>query len=378
MTLDKIVRTELVKLAVDLFADGMSNDVLTEVNSFKENEKSRKWYEGRSKVALPYSASGRHKYQMMTFATSGHLSTPWFEDQITKERKFEMQVNYNYRIFFPTNMASNLTLVVVMIADTKKTAGGFESVDIYPPGGGHETIIFSGKIKKTFRYKLNNTNTLNIYLIRMLSESDLAYYTDKTMTGMKVEWFVEDGNSDKVEVEQQSDYVEDNKQYIKMVNMLYTAVKVMNMTKQDVWMIVKSVRFDWTYGNETHNRNCQYGLVLDAEIEEMVEAVIKKTNISTPLPATPVYKGESPTSLLDTALHMFLYIAHCSDYKIKNWIMFYENLFTKMSARTILQNIVSINKAFAPDKKKEHLVTVNLLEYLDIVMDLHYKTIAQT
>ena len=119
-----------MKLVGDWFEDGMFNDVVSEDNSFKENEKSRKWYEGHSGVTLSYDGKLGRTYEMETTATSGHLSTPWFGEHFSAE-KFKMGVSYNYNINFPTNLAAiapNISLVVVMMVDTKETGGCCEWV----------------------------------------------------------------------------------------------------------------------------------------------------------------------------------------------------------------------------------------------------------
>ena len=401
ITLDNDTRHELIKLTQDWFDVGMLNDEINVDNSFKENEKSRKWYEGHSKVTLPYDAytvdNHGQVYFMDTSATSGNLSTPWFGDPFTAE-KFEKWVRYDYNIHFPTNistMASNMNIVVVMMLDTKETVGSNEYVGIHPPSGyDNEHIQYTGKMRKTWRYQVTNkfteNDTLRIVFYRSISKldkSDMDYYTYKTMTGMSIEWFVEDGNGVMMEVEQQGKYLEDktNKMYIKMVNLLYTAVQIMNMSEHQVWMKVKSVRRDWISGN--YNRDCNYedrfGVygaysLVDADIKNLIEAVINKTKIKTPLPTTPVYKVDITTSLLDTAHQMFVYLAHCPrrDRKINDWMQFYSNMFNNFPPRTILQNIVNINKVAAPFKKKEHFVTVKLVEHLDTILDLHYRTIA--
>ena len=159
-TLDNDTRHELMQLTRDLFDEGMSNDALAEDNRFEEDDKSNKLYEGYSRVTLAYENNfGYQLYNLATSATSGNLSTPWFGHQYTKER-FEMLVNYKFYVHFPTKMSTmsrNLYLVVVMMADTKKTDGGEEHVSITIPGGSdEETIQYTGKLSKTWRCKVTN------------------------------------------------------------------------------------------------------------------------------------------------------------------------------------------------------------------------------
>ena len=50
------------------------------------------------------------------------------------------------------------------------------------------------------------------------------------MTGMSVEWYIEDNNGDTVEVEEKNGYAHDTEMFIKTVNKLYYSEKIIKVS----------------------------------------------------------------------------------------------------------------------------------------------------
>ena len=113
-------------------------------------------------------------------------------------------VNFDYYIYPPNNLtdmtASNLTLVVEMMLDTKETVGGTENVHLYPPSDEYTTEKFrySGYSKIIRRYPVINeydrNNKLFVKFHRDTEREIVELWSQKRITGFSVRWYFEDGN----------------------------------------------------------------------------------------------------------------------------------------------------------------------------------------
>ena len=78
---------------------------------------------------------------MHTADSAGKISTPWFGEQF-EETKFFRRVDYTYNISLPSE-ATNKTMVLEMMLDTKETKGAIDEIRIFSPEGyGNELMNF--------------------------------------------------------------------------------------------------------------------------------------------------------------------------------------------------------------------------------------------
>ena len=196
------------------------------------------------------------------------------------------------------------------------------------------------------------------------------------MTGMSVKWFVEDetGNIAHMERNETLGKNPNTKVCVRMVNFLYHSKQVMNTSEQELWTNVKHLRKQWETENLELYAGSGLNLLFDDEINNFIDALKNKTNIRQFIESTPIYDGEILNSIRKTAHKIFIYLANCPKKDFLSWQKYYKTLFTKLSPLRILQNIVNVNKIGAHSPKKEHFVTMTLMEHLDNILDLHYRT----
>ena len=272
-TLKKTSRNQMTELAKTLFQDGLFLELVANESSFKEDEKYRNWYEGKSLVSLSYDGvltdfdydvdeyiyKYIHYYDMHTYAISGKVSTPWFGDKYDGE-KFVLHLSYWYYIHLPT-LSHNMTLVVVMKVDSMETSLGNENVNLFPPGFKQRTDInqkFGPSYNKTFRFNVTeqfreHNSTLRINFYRYISQYNLQEWENRRMTGMSVEWYIEDNNGDTEEVEEKNSYAHDNEMFIKTVNMLYYSEKIIKVSEEEIWRNIKIVRVELVNSFYSHD-----------------------------------------------------------------------------------------------------------------------------
>ena len=102
------------------------------------------------------------------------------------------------------------------------------------------------------QFKVNDNvteeNTLRIIFDRYFEQIDEL--NKKQMTGMSLEWFIEDENGHKVYTEEKELYLNDNKLFIKTVNMLPSAINSGNISEEKIWKITKNARKEFVYKSQ--------------------------------------------------------------------------------------------------------------------------------
>ena len=141
LTMKKALRYSFAYIMAEWLQDEEFFETVQDKISFKERDKYRNWYLGISKLALSYIENGSHKYKMHTTDSAGQISTPWFGKEF-EETKFFRRVDYTYNISLPSE-ATNKTMVLEMMLDTKETKGAIDEIRIFSPEGyGNELMNF--------------------------------------------------------------------------------------------------------------------------------------------------------------------------------------------------------------------------------------------
>ena len=76
ITFDQEKRKELSNFALDVFFNLNFNSKYQEIIDYKGEEKYSNWYEGTSKISLPYKVGLVKNYDLNTTAVSGSFTTP--------------------------------------------------------------------------------------------------------------------------------------------------------------------------------------------------------------------------------------------------------------------------------------------------------------
>ena len=157
-----------------------------------------------------------------------------------------------------------------------------------------------------------HNSTMRLLFYRSISQSNLVEWETKRMTGMSVDWYLEDANGDPVEVEEMNNYIYDNEMFIKTVNMLYYSEEIMQISEDDNWRIIKNDRVEFINSGQSYSNmaGCE-GFMRYKDISYLLESVANETNVSLSLNSTPIYGPNISSSLLETASQMYLYLASC-------------------------------------------------------------------
>ena len=168
----------------------------------------------------------------------------------------------------------------------------YEFAQIYPPGGyNEEKIEYSGETSKRMRFKVNDNfteeNTLRIIFNRYFKQIDEL--NKKQMTGMSLEWFIENENGEKVYAEEKELYLNDNKLFIKTVNMLHSATNSGNISEEKIWKIAKNARKEFVYESQYEGYYGGNGIMDENDINRLLEIIKNSLSISYPVPETPIH-----------------------------------------------------------------------------------------
>ena len=200
------------------------------------------------------------------------------------------------------------------------------------------------------------------------------------MTGLELDWYFEDVTGDKVEFEPEEKYVTDQRyvQFIRLVNTLYSGVFVHNVTEEDMLENIKNYRKMWISIDRTEApQRCFWDYMIENDIVEThLKDQENKFNIKSQINSQPIYRYKISDSFLKTAEEMFILLAKCPDKKWNAWKLFYSNLFQNFPVRTILQNLVNINKVTAHRHTGEYRVSESLIEVLNSYMKLDNRFIS--
>ena len=379
-------REALVKLAGEWLQNEEFKDSVEEQDRFKDDNKYLKRYQGYSKVVLAYTDYIQY-YEMSTSTTAGMVSTPGF-GEIFREDRFIRKVDYTYNVQLPANISdygANISLVVDILLDTKTTIEyDSEFVRIYPPGSNKNEIFDStGKMRMVRRYHITgnftgNNNKLKILFLRYVYNS-IEQRREKRISGMSVEWFVEDGaTGDRVEIVAEDKYVTEdgNIQFTRLVNILHYGVNVQNVTMDEMWPHVKRLRSGWVDEvKEWKADKCGKGMFYTSIIDKYLQELESKLNMKDQSKSNPIYRHQVQATLLDTAGQMFLYLAYCDKSRIAK-LTFYTDLIRYFSPRIIVQTILNINSRAAAQNNADYRFTEKLLSELTSWVQLDNRMIA--
>ena len=111
MSLAKDTKLSLLSYLPEALYDANFNEKLNLYKSF-HGQSYRNWYLGYSAISLPYIYKERMTYESITYAVSGVVSTPYFEEQFI-ETKFEPYLQFKIYIIVPEALRKNSNMSIV-------------------------------------------------------------------------------------------------------------------------------------------------------------------------------------------------------------------------------------------------------------------------
>ena len=162
---------------------------LSKVDLFYENERYKKWYEGDSSARFPSQDWENWKIGILTAATSGVISTPYFKEKFDFNR-YEQQTTYYVNIQSPYNEGATLLLNL----EYDVLEGNYECLKISGVRTSHvlDCLNYEENFKQIkIELKGPETTTVRFRRITYLSKTSMTEILKKrALTGFRVSWNV--------------------------------------------------------------------------------------------------------------------------------------------------------------------------------------------
>ena len=367
-------RKNLKEFVTNAVYEANAHAKYAEFSLYRKNigEKYLNSYSGLSKIALPYLNSDDNKaFNFETTALSGSFSTPYF-GQPFDESKFEQQLESEIYIYVSQQISDGGYIVVDIEYDTGEFStseyvilreGNQPSEYLDKTGDGH--VIKHYERVKYERFTVDNGNSgesnigkrIYVKYYRNIYDQYLSWKT-KRNTGMKVKWHYEPKN----ELRPDDKFVEDNKLFILLANILHQS----NGQTEDIEDLVQAIRKEKQKEKQTRNSEfCR-----NFENENMI--LTKYENIS----MKPIHSGEISEESLEAAASLYHSIVFCPD-SDPLIVKFYKNLVEHFPLETILKTLARILLVAKEKELTEHYQTAKaILDKLTTIMNLQYRDIA--
>ena len=368
-TLDKVIRDELVLLAADLLDNNEPGNIFEELKSVNEKNKWLNWYNGFTRAELPdMDLLGASTYSVSTTAVPGFASSPLFRQNFTEET-FLNKLGFELRIYPPSHIGGNLSMVMKVQRDTKD--GTKESFTISIPGQPQANDNEkTGYIEETLRFPVARYHVLDF--LRNIDNKSYAEWATRRMTGFSVSWHLENSTGHIVDIRPKDKYsgYASNTQYVRIVNILHHALTVNNISVDKVWKDFKAIKVNWQELVKYISSNtCSNQKVDDYIIEMFLNQEEQNLNITGD--TGPAFKDDVTESTLSTAVEIYAYLTYCPSQDNLDMIEFYIDLFRNFPPRFILQTLADLSKA-ETGNTKERNIPADLVSRLDKYLHLDF------
>ena len=226
---DDQTRARLIRLAVKLINDAIFE---RDLQLMTVESGLRNWYRGYDRIYLPRKdrITDKKTYMFYTYASSGSVRTVGFKKDFDAAR-FPLKITYKVYIYLPQEIqyVENASIILRIEHDTNEK----------------EYIMLNNN-----KFDLSQAEPLELVLpvsqcgrlclINFNREMEPEYFkrwTLKRMTGMKVSWHYN------TSVESQSFYLDRNKNFIRMVNIIHKA-EPNSVAK--MWDFIKEMKASWS------------------------------------------------------------------------------------------------------------------------------------
>lgn len=303
-SLNEATKTKLTRLAVQLI-----NDAFVEKDLALMTVESglRNWYRGYDSIRLALKSeeiSGTPRtvsWEVISFASSGSISTVGFKDGFDKER-FPLYSKQKVIINLPKEIqyVENATITLRIEHDTETTENimfRYDNLDL----SKREPLEIVMPVKRCGRVCV-------ITFDRRMDENYYKRWKLKRMTGMKVSWHYN------TSVQSQSYYKKRNENLIRMANIIH---EIDTDDIENIWEDIKEIKSNWCLeiGIYDFERNDKAlgSLIRSTRISNYLNHLGATLNLSN-ISSEPIHDQISEETLR-TASDMFLYLSAYPDYK---------------------------------------------------------------
>ena len=202
-TIDNNTRTELANYAKELLWDQLHDIVMFNMEKLEDDDRYHNWYFGYNKISPPVPDFNNYDfhYAIATAATSGNISTQYFDDKFDPD-KVEKNVNYRIDIIPPVNKQTILNLEIKRVpmkdlsTDTYSCKAGtpnckreFKDVFQLSLDKSHREEINADETDFTKQYTKNDLNYNRFLMLsRKVTMEDVRKMELKMMPGFMISW----------------------------------------------------------------------------------------------------------------------------------------------------------------------------------------------
>ena len=354
--LDNQTRSRLIRHAVKLINDAIFE---RDLDLMKVESGLSNWYRGYDRIFLPQKprVNNMTSYMLYSYASSGSVMTVGFKKDFDAA-KFPLEITNKVYIYLPKEIqyVDNASITLRIEHDTNDK----------------ENIRLNNK-----KLDLSQAEPLELVLpvsycgrlciVKFYREMEPEYFEGwklKRMTGMKVSWHYN------TSVESQSFYLDKNKNFIRMVNIIH---KAQPGSVAKMWDFIKEIKASWSldvaiedalFWNEISAENMLKTLPISNYLRDL-EIEFNLTNISQePMP------DEIKEETYKTASDMFLYLAvYPPRYKWVGWMALYKDLLQTYSPKKIVTTLAGISS------NSEEIELSIFLNQMSDILNMTYKKI---
>ena len=342
--LDDDVRAKLLTVLSETVLTAGYQDVLNDLNKFYEADRAKNWYEGLSKINLPYwnAFSQQKYYKPETLARSGQIVSPFYGEAWTED-KFEAAVLWRLLIHRPWSQAgASLEVAVEQDMITEIGSSSFTEADDYDLSF---VDGFLDRSKRNLTLVRAGMEKHSIQLRRKITESGRAKIKREKIPGFKMSWaWNATAATDK-------DFLTENRNFIRIANIVHQ-MSLMSPNTEEVRQFFKDRREELVALSACENNRYKNNDVVENKLEKIIEKFTKVQSSNSPV--------ENITdSDLQTATDIYLSLIYCPTWtdRRKQLIELYNELFRSHNARSIM---LSVSKILTFDVEEKDVFEYNL------------------
>ena len=341
LTIDEQTRNSMRYTMYEVIHGEFVKETMAAFAFYNEESKSRNYYHGYDELRWIEDVSTDAKKPLLlspsSAAVNDSVRSPYFGEQYA-DSKFFRDLSFYFNIKIPKEIEKNSSIYLFVKITADIVGSPMEEVlynwrDVM---GGQTEVLLTIPVTRCYNRKCSFS------FKRKISDEFVSDWLDKRMTGVEIEWHYN------ATVTPDAEYIEDNENFIRIVNILNHLG--FNMSSR-LWQEIKTTRFQWIssvrledrgdYGKSKYtwiptyhspnSKNCQ----VKPEVTSVhLDEIEQRLNISLPFREISAYSRRVYWPLYDSvskevlaeALAMYIYLVDCPDDKLKGWINTYTSL----------------------------------------------------
>ena len=343
LTIDEQTRNSMRYTMYEVIHGEFVKETMAAFAFYNEESKSRNYYHGYDELRWIEDASTDAKKPLVltlsSAAVNDSVRSPYFGEQYA-DSKFFRDLSFYFDIKIPKEIEKNSSIYLFVKITADIVGSPMEEVlynwkDVM---GGQREVLLTIPVTRCYNRKCSFS------FKRKISDEFVSDWLDKRMTGVEIEWHYN------ATVTPDAEYIEDNENFIRIVNILnHLGFNMSSRLWQEIktrrFQLISSIRlgvgitaslymsmYNWipTY-LPSNSKNClvkpEFTSVHLDEIEQRLNISLPFTEISAYNRTVygPLYDSVSDEVLAE-ALAMYIYLVDCPDDKLKGWINTYTSL----------------------------------------------------